>query len=151
MSLDRIAVLALTQGDKILLSRRSLDASWAPGVWHVPGGVVEEGEAVETAAVRELFEETGVKADVSDLIFRSVVAYNQSTERHVDTFCFSVDKWVGEPTIMEPDKCIDMDWFSVDKMPDNLTEHARTIYMVDYPVFVRVYDGEVMNKIWSTK
>ncbi len=150
MSLDRIAVLALVQGDKILLSQRSLEASWAPGVWHVPGGVVEMGEDVEKAAVREAFEEMGVRVKIDDLTFRGVVAYNQSSERHVDTFCFSTDKWSGEPSIMEPEKCVDMGWFPINEMPGNLTEHARVIYGSDQSVFVRVYDGEVMNKIQSS-
>lgn len=147
MSLNRIAVLALMEGDKILLLQRSTNASWAPGVWHVSGGTVEEAENVEKAAIREIFEETGVSVEIGDLVFRGIVAYDQSTGRHVDTFCFSTEKWTGQPSIMEPDKCIDMKWFHTKEMPKNLTEHARVIYNTKQPVFVRVYDGQVINKI----
>jgi 8-oxo-dGTP diphosphatase len=36
------------------------------GLWENPGGMLEEGEDFEACAVRELYEETGVKARVED-------------------------------------------------------------------------------------
>jgi 8-oxo-dGTP diphosphatase len=36
------------------------------GLWENPGGMLEEGEDFEACAVRELYEETGVKATVED-------------------------------------------------------------------------------------
>lgn len=54
------------QGDEVLLIRRGQ----APrlGEWSIPGGKVQRGEALHEAAVRELFEETGVEAKISGLL-----------------------------------------------------------------------------------
>ena len=46
-------------GDKVLLVRRA--APPGKGKWGIPGGLVELGETIGEAAVRELYEETGVK------------------------------------------------------------------------------------------
>jgi ADP-ribose pyrophosphatase YjhB (NUDIX family) len=50
---------------RVLLCRRALAP--AAGFWALPGGFMECGEALEEAAARETFEETGVRLDAHDL------------------------------------------------------------------------------------
>lgn len=50
----------------VLLARRDKDPG--EGLWSIPGGGVELGETQEEAIVREVFEETGVKCKVLELI-----------------------------------------------------------------------------------
>ena len=51
---------------RILLTRRTIQPS--RGKWTFPGGFVDWGEAVEAAAVRETWEETGLKVDLGGLL-----------------------------------------------------------------------------------
>ncbi|MEJ2706086.1 MAG: NUDIX hydrolase [Anaerolineales bacterium] len=60
-----VAVL-LEQGTKILMVRRAVDP--ARGLWTLPAGFVDAGENPERAAERELFEETGLQARVTELL-----------------------------------------------------------------------------------
>jgi 8-oxo-dGTP diphosphatase len=50
------------QGDEVLLTRLH-DRDW-----DIPGGVIDPGETPEVAAVREVWEETGVRVEVVKLI-----------------------------------------------------------------------------------
>ena len=52
------ATLILDEQGRLLLMKRSDSGCWGP-----PGGAVELGEAVETAARREVREETGLELD----------------------------------------------------------------------------------------
>ncbi|KQP05949.1 MAG: NUDIX hydrolase [Methylobacterium sp.] len=56
------ASIAVIRGDRVLLAARAN----APmrGVWTLPGGLVEAGEALAEAALRELREEVGLAATV---------------------------------------------------------------------------------------
>lgn len=49
---------------KYLLIRRAADPD--KGLWSVPGGLVEVGEKVKDAAVREALEETGLRVEIVD-------------------------------------------------------------------------------------
>lgn len=56
------AVLAVVlRGEEILLVRRANPPD--AGLWGFPGGKIEAGESLAEAAVRELSEETGLKAE----------------------------------------------------------------------------------------
>jgi 8-oxo-dGTP pyrophosphatase MutT (NUDIX family) len=54
-------------GDRVLLI--SMEPPGEPRWWHFPGGGIEPGETPRDAAIRELFEETGLRAsDATELL-----------------------------------------------------------------------------------
>lgn len=52
------ASAACFRGGKVLIAKRI-----KPSIWSLPGGRLEPGETLAEAAMRELFEETGVTAE----------------------------------------------------------------------------------------
>jgi ADP-ribose pyrophosphatase YjhB (NUDIX family) len=58
--------VAVEDGRLLLVQRDP--AATGGGLWAVPGGRVEPGERVREAAVRELREETGLRARCGDLV-----------------------------------------------------------------------------------
>lgn len=50
-------------GNLVLLGRRSKNCCNLAGHWSMPCGMIDSGEDPETAARREFFEETGVRAN----------------------------------------------------------------------------------------
>jgi 8-oxo-dGTP diphosphatase len=64
--------LAVVDNDMLLLVPHYKTGAGAVE-WTVPGGRVEFGESVREAAAREFFEETGLKAQVTGLLYVSEV------------------------------------------------------------------------------
>jgi len=58
--------LVVWRGEDVLLIRRGKPPF--EGQWSIPGGRVEPGEPLHAAALRELDEETGTKAEIAGLI-----------------------------------------------------------------------------------
>ena len=89
------------------------------GTWSFPGGHLEFGETPEETAHRETDEEAGVSirnvrfATVTNDVF---IAEN----KHYVTIYMLADYLSGEPTIKEPEKCLQWKWFSWNELPSPL-------------------------------
>jgi len=87
------AIVADDQG-RILLQRRSDNARWA-----LPGGVMDIGESIGQAIVREVREETGFEVEPEDIVGvysdpGHVFAYDDGEVRQQFSICF-VCRMVG--------------------------------------------------------
>jgi 8-oxo-dGTP diphosphatase len=93
---------AIIRGDRILLARRARGP--ALGVWTLPGGVVEAGETLTEALLREVAEETGMTVEPVALAgHREVVVRDVGgrVSRHFVILCFA-SRWIaGEPNLNE--------------------------------------------------
>jgi len=58
--------ILIKHGEKYLLIRRAAEPD--RGLWTIPGGLVEVGERVREAAVREAREETGLEVEVREVL-----------------------------------------------------------------------------------
>ena len=88
--------------------------------WSIPGGKLELFETFEEAVKREVKEEIGVDVRVVDLLgICDHIIKNE--EKHWVSPSFLCKIVAGEPQIMEPAKHLDMQWFSLDHLPDKIT------------------------------
>ena len=62
------AVVVWDEAGRLLLVKRGKNATRA-GLWSIPAGYVDYGEDVRDAAARELSEETGLEADVGEVVW----------------------------------------------------------------------------------
>jgi len=117
MKVPRVGVgVIVIQEGKILMGKRK--SAHGSGLWAFPGGHLEFGETVEACAIRELEEETGLRAQ------KWMLGGWENTfflpEKHYITLFIYVTEFAGELKLMEPEKCEGWDWFSVDALPEPL-------------------------------
>lgn len=87
------AVMLVIKDGRILAVSRRYDKT----KFGLPGGKLEENETPELAAIRECFEETGIKVSKCNLIFRRDEPRDLPEGEDFHTYCFYAEDWAGEP------------------------------------------------------
>lgn len=124
----RDVYILVRRGDLLLLLLRD-GTGYKDGEWGPPAGKVEVGETYREAAVRELWEETGLDSDTATPRLVHLL--------HRDPAPGEVWPWVGaffdasdvegEPTNREPAKCRAMGWHPVDALPSPMVDYVEHV------------------------
>lgn len=119
-----VGAVAVKNG-KILLIKRAFDPG--AGKWSVPGGLVEVGERLSDACVRETEEETGLRVEVLELInvFDMIDKDNEGRVKyHYILVDFLVKPVGGEERLSK--ETADMKWVTRDESKQlEMTRTAR--------------------------
>ncbi|MEU6060100.1 NUDIX domain-containing protein [Streptomyces sp. NPDC047097] len=105
--------------NRVVLLQRSENAKFAQGMWDFPVGKSEPGEAITETAVRELYEETGLKVKPDALKVAHIIhsAWGVEAPNGFLTIVFAAHEWVGELENREPLKHAQVRWVSAEAIP----------------------------------
>lgn len=122
---------------KVLLIRRSNEATSRPGYWAFPGGHIEPGESPYAAAARETWEEVGHhtisalplgRFDSDGIGFHAYLAEDEFT-----------------PVLNHESS--DYGWFDIHQLPTPMIPACRTIIASVYPDCGEMTELDVMQRI----
>lgn len=112
VTVDSVVFCKVNNQFKVLLIQRKKDPF--KDEWALPGGFVNEGENLETAAKRELLEETGVKVES----MQQVQAFGEpgrDPRGHTISIAF-LSRIFFEEELKPADDAKDAKWFAVEKL-----------------------------------
>ncbi len=145
MSLDRklshipfiqtgAAVAARNEKGEILLQQRSDN-----GLWGLPGGCQNLGEKLETTAVRELYEETGIKISEDDLFLintlsgesrRRVYANGDIVYNNTSLYLASIKS--GDVVLKKDSESLRLAYFDVDNLTSEMNDEDLVAEYIKY-------------------
>ncbi len=115
--------LVAKKDEQILLSRR-YNTGWMDGYYTLVSGHLEEGEGITEAMIREAKEEAGLSLSPEQLSVVHVT-HRKCPDREYLDFFLEVKNLEEEPKNMEPDKCDNLQWFSLNELPDNVLSNLK--------------------------
>jgi 8-oxo-dGTP diphosphatase len=121
-----VGVLIQNKKGEVLLGERM--GSHGAGEWSFPGGHLDFGETIFETARRETKEETGL--DVSEFKLISVadeLRYIKTDNKHYLNIGIMAKYSGGEARVMEPNKCREWRWFSLENLPDKMLEGTELV------------------------
>lgn len=117
------AGVLLRTGANVLLVRRKFEP--AAGAWCIPAGFMEYGESPERCAVRELFEETGLRARLTGL-FGVYAGFDDPRVRAV-LILYTAERIGGR--LRPGDDAIEVRWWPLGRPPRRIAfaAHRRAL------------------------
>ena len=107
---------AIIRVGRVLIARRARGAS--TGVFTLPGGVVEAGETLHQAIVREVLEETGIAIEPVALAgHREFITRDEGgrVSRHFVILCFAA-RWISGDGVPQLEELSELRWLRPEEL-----------------------------------
>ncbi|HEX8033633.1 MAG TPA: NUDIX domain-containing protein [Ktedonobacterales bacterium] len=116
-----VGAMVFNSKGQVFLSQRGPTATNERGHWEFPGGKVAFGETLQETITREFMEEYGMEIAVVELVGVSDHILAQEQQHWVSP-TYIARHIGGEPQIREPEKCTAIGWFTLDQLPQPLSQ-----------------------------
>lgn len=110
MGKTHFADILVFRGEKLLVLQRAKDGGLYTDEWCVPGGHIDPGEEPLEAAVRELYEETGLKIDP---ICLDEVGVYENKDVKIHYFMTHLDSHTPANIVVDSSEEIGSEWISL--------------------------------------
>lgn len=133
-------------GTEYLLQKRADNKDSYPGCYDASAtGHIDSGEDAISAAIRELFEEIGIRARPSELVLLCRRRVNEDNVFHGERFLNSEIKWIfllNKPInersiVFDPNEVSEVKWISEAELSEALNKNDPT-YCIDREEFIEV-------------
>ena len=124
LTVDAIVFRKLNDYWQVLLIERGNEPFI--GKWAFPGGFVDIDEEIETAASRELEEETGL-ANVNLQQYKAIGTLGRDPRHRTVSVIFWAEINSENSIVKAGDDAKNADWFPIDNLPDLAFDHNEII------------------------
>jgi 8-oxo-dGTP diphosphatase len=125
LSVDVVVFTLREQHLQVLLIQRGMEPF--KGMWALPGGFVHIDEPLESAALRELEEETGVKEAYLEQLYTYGDPDRDPRERVVSVAYFSLIHANSSMRTEGGSDAASAGWFPIDELPALAFDHAEIV------------------------
>ncbi|MEK6981425.1 MAG: NUDIX domain-containing protein [Candidatus Micrarchaeota archaeon] len=137
-------VLVFNSKKEILITKRSKNKRSNPNLWEIgQGGVVTAGETYEQNSIRELFEETGLKRNESELVYLFDYKFSSNTMRY-NSKVFSCKMNITENIFLQKSEIEKGEFISYEKLKEKVGLTPE-LFTPDSLEFIKIYTSFISS------
>lgn len=110
------AYLVLMNNGQVLCMRRK-NTGYQDGKYSLVAGHLDGHETARQAIIREANEEIGIRLKPESLAVVHVMHRYRPDREYIDVYVMA-DTWEGEIINKEPEKCDELSWHTIDRLPE---------------------------------
>lgn len=118
----KVRLILYNSGNILLLKQTKPNG----GNYTLVGGTIESGESAKGALIRESYEEAGIILRESDLQLVHVLQKVNAKDQRLVLY-FKAQQYEGKLKAKEKHKFKSVEWFSLYKLPENLTDTVKHV------------------------
>jgi ADP-ribose pyrophosphatase YjhB (NUDIX family) len=123
-------LLLINMHQEVLLLRR-INTPFCNNCYSLPGGKIERGETPFDMLQREAYNSLGINISAREQFKFVHCMYRKCNEPEFFACVFQLLKWDGVPVNKEIDRHDDIQWFAVNKLPENIVPaHRQAIELI---------------------
>lgn len=119
--------IVINQKDEVLMMFRR-------GHWDLPKGKLDEGESIETCAVREVCEETGIKEGHVSIVKNAGITYHEYFDKYLKKDVLKETHWYymqytgnGELVPQTEEDIEELKWVTIKEVPQYFNKTYKNI------------------------
>lgn len=120
-SVITVGIILLNDNNEVLLQKRC-NTGYMDGMYALVSGHLEKNESLVNAIIREVKEE--INLDIRSCNVTFVCFIRSGNDNYINSY-FKCDNFDGKIENMEIDKCLDLKWFNIDHLPDNIIPNDK--------------------------
>ena len=118
-----VIIFIINSHDEVLIQQRSKDKKSDPNKWGLCAGHVDAGEEVIDSALRETYEEVGLKLKKEDLIFINKELLEKEKNSHFNYMYCCICDWDASKFTIQKEELNEVKWMNINELIERLRNH----------------------------
>lgn len=118
-----VIIFIINSHDEVLIQQRSSNKKSDPNKWGLCAGHVDSGEDVFDSALRETYEEVGLKLKKEDLIFIDKELVMKDNNSHFNYMYYCLCDWDASKFTIQKEELNEVKWMNINELIERLRNH----------------------------
>ncbi len=139
-----VAIFIINEKREVLIQKRAATKKQKPNMYAICAGHIDPNEEILDAAVREVYEEIGVKLDKRDLGFVEIYVNNEEGNKHFKYLYIAKINTKIEDMVIQEEELSEVKYITIQELENVIKTHDEN-YTFSKKEYIKVILEKIKN------